>query len=60
MEPAGVGIVSTRVGADARLNDELRSAMNFWQILVLELDTIDTVTTELVRVRAAKHHDCHT
>ncbi len=52
--------MSTRVGADARLNDELRSAMNFWQILVLELDTIDTVSTELVRVRAAKHHDCHT
>jgi hypothetical protein len=34
--------------------------MNLWQTLVLALDTIDPVTTELVRVRAAKHHNCHT
>ncbi len=52
--------MSLRIGPDARLNDKLRSAMNLWQTLVLELDTIDPVTTELVRVRAAKHHDCHT
>lgn len=31
-----------------------------WQQRVLALSAIDAVTTELVRLRAAKHHDCHT
>lgn len=26
----------------------------------VSLDTVDPVTTELVRMRCANHHDCHT
>jgi hypothetical protein len=42
------------------MNDRLRTAMAEWQNLVLSLDTVDPVTTEVVRVRAAKYHDCRT
>jgi hypothetical protein len=38
----------------------LRRALNRWQSLVIALDTVDEVTTEVVRLRAAQHHDCHT
>jgi alkylhydroperoxidase family enzyme len=44
----------------ARVDDRLRSAMAHWQHEVLALGSIDAVTTELVRLRAAQHHDCHT
>ena len=27
---------------------------------VVRLDAVDPVTTELVRLRCASHHDCHT
>ncbi len=42
------------------MNDRLRSAVSGWQNLVLALDSVDPVTTEVIRVRAAKHHDCRT
>lgn len=51
---------SARVGATARTNDELRRAQSAWQNLVLGLHDVDPVTTEIVRVRAAKYHDCRT
>ena len=38
----------------------LRAASIRWQELARALDRIDPVTTELVRLRAASHHDCHT
>jgi hypothetical protein len=41
-------------------DDELRRSQNAWQNLVLALDGIDPVTTEVVRVRAAEHHACRT
>jgi hypothetical protein len=34
--------------------------MAAWQRETLALHSIDEVTTELVRLRAARHHDCHT
>lgn len=45
---------------DGRVADRLRTAMAQWQHEVLALGSIDAVTTELVRLRAARHHDCHT
>lgn len=38
----------------------LRSAMGEWQAAVVCLDTVDPITTELVRLRCANYHDCHT
>lgn len=38
----------------------LKQAMATWQDEALALDAVDAVTTELVRLRAARHHDCHT
>jgi hypothetical protein len=49
-----------RVPAGARMHGDLRSAMSRWQALVVALDGVDDVTTEIVRLRAARHHDCHT
>jgi alkylhydroperoxidase family enzyme len=43
-----------------RVADRLRAAMAHWQHEVVALGSIDPVTTELVRLRAADHHDCHT
>lgn len=38
----------------------LRTALRDWQAAVVLLDGIDPLTTELVRLRCANHHDCHT
>lgn len=51
---------TVRVPAGARMHGDLRSALNRWQALVVALDGVDDVTTEIVRLRAAQHHDCHT
>lgn len=45
---------------DAQVAPRLKSAMGRWQELVHAADAVDPVTTELVRLRAARHHDCHT
>jgi len=39
---------------------DLRHALGEWQAAVVRLDTVDPVTTELVRLRCARHHDCRT
>ena len=38
----------------------LRASMAAWQHAVLALDAIDPVTTELIRLRAARQHACDT
>ncbi len=38
----------------------LSRALSNWQASVVLLDKMDPVTTELVRLRAAAHHDCRT
>jgi hypothetical protein len=38
----------------------LRAALDAWQAAVVRLDALDVVTTELVRLRCAHHHDCRT
>jgi hypothetical protein len=51
---------SSRIPDGARMNDDFRRAVNRWQSLVIALKGVDAMTTEVVRLRAAKHHDCHT
>ena len=49
-----------RLPAGSRIADELGRPIARWQALVIALDGVDAVTTEVVRVRAAKHHECQT
>jgi len=48
--------VPAGVAPDARLHRELDA----WQAAVVRLAALDAVTTELVRLRCARYHDCHT
>ena len=47
-----------RIPPGVRATDALRAALDEWQASVVLLDAMDPVTTELVRLRAAAHHDC--
>ena len=38
----------------------LNSALGQWQAAVVRMTGVDPVTTELVRLRCASHHDCGT
>ncbi len=38
---------------------DLARALSEYQDAVVRLDQVDPVTTELVRLRCARHHDCH-
>ena len=38
----------------------LAQALDAWQAAVVRLPRLDAVTTELVRLRCARYHDCHT
>ena len=49
-----------RIPRDTPVDDELRRAVERWQAAVVRLDAVDPVTTELVRLRCARYHDCHT
>ena len=51
---------AARVPAGTRASGELRRTMNTWQNDVLALESIDDVGTEVIRLRAARHHNCHT
>jgi len=51
---------SRRVPADAAPDARLRQALDAWQAAVVRLAALDAVTTELVRLRCARYHDCHT
>jgi hypothetical protein len=51
---------SRRIADGVRGDTVLRRALGEWQAAVVRLDALDPVTTELVRLRCADHHDCHT
>lgn len=51
---------SPRVAAGTRGDDALRRALGEFQAVVVRLDALDPATTEIVRLRCADHHDCHT
>jgi hypothetical protein len=49
-----------RVPVGTRGNEGLRRALGAWQAAVVRCDRLDPNTTEMVRLRCADHHDCHT
>ena len=49
-----------RIPRDTRTDPELLGALIDWQASVVRLDDVDPLTTEIVRLRCARHHDCHT
>ena len=51
---------SRRIGRGVGAAPALREALSRWQAAVVRLDAVDAVTTELVRLRCARYHDCHT
>jgi hypothetical protein len=51
---------SVRVPSGAGVPAELSRALGKWQSAVVRLGEVDAVTTEMVRLRCARHHDCHT
>jgi hypothetical protein len=52
-------IRSRRVGEGVRPAGGLGRALAEWQAAVVRRGAVDAVTTELVRMRCARHHDCH-
>lgn len=51
---------TVRVPRGARADADLLGALIEWQAAAVRQDAVDPVTTELVRLRCARHHDCHT
>jgi hypothetical protein len=51
---------SPRVADGVRAAPPLREALSVWQAAVVRLTAVDPVTTELVRLRCARYHDCRT
>lgn len=51
---------SARITRGTRVHPDLIGALSEWQAAVVRQDEVDPITTELVRLRCARHHDCHT
>jgi hypothetical protein len=51
---------SARVPEGTKGDPGLRRALGAWQAAVVRIDGVDPITTEVVRIRCATHHDCHT
>ncbi len=49
-----------RIPEGVRAAPALSKALNRWQAAAMRLSNLDPVTTELVRLRCAHHHDCKT
>lgn len=49
-----------RIPRGTPVDGALDQAVRRWQAAVVRLDAVDPVTTELVRLRCARYHDCHT
>ncbi|MEM8906048.1 MAG: hypothetical protein AAGA17_13950 [Actinomycetota bacterium] len=49
-----------RVDPRARGDRRLRTALGAYAAAAVRGDAVDPVTTEVVRLRCAEHHDCHT
>lgn len=58
--PAPLDMRARRIDAGRHGDRELSAALRDWQAAVVRLDAVDPITTELVRLRCANHHDCHT
>ncbi len=51
---------SRRVAPATATHPELRRGLGRVAASTVRLTTVDSVTTEIVRMRCAKHHDCGT
>lgn len=51
---------SRRIAAGTATDPALRRAMGGFAAAVVRLGAVDPVTTEIVRMRCAHHHDCGT
>ncbi len=51
---------SRRIAAGTATDPSLRRALGGFAAATVRLATIDPVTTEIVRMRCAQHHDCGT
>jgi hypothetical protein len=51
---------SARVAPGTSADGNLRRALGGFAAATVRLATVDPVTTELVRLRCAHHHDCGT
>ena len=49
-----------RIPDGVRAEPRLAEALDHWQAAVVRLSLLDAITTELVRLRCARYHDCHT
>ncbi len=49
-----------RVPAGTRGDLDLQRSLDGFAAEVVRMSTVDVVTTELVRLRCASYHDCHT
>lgn len=49
-----------RVDPSDRLHPDLRAALGDFAAATVRLPEVDPVTTEIVRLRCAHHHDCDT
>lgn len=51
---------AARVAPGTRPNAELVGALMRFAAAAVRNDAVDPITTELVRLRCASYHDCHT
>jgi hypothetical protein len=49
-----------RISLGTAYQPKLAAALDAYQDAVVLLAALDPVTTELVRLRCARYHDCHT
>jgi len=49
-----------RIPDGVKATETVGRALDAWQAAVVRLSALDPVTTELVRLRCARYHDCHT
>jgi hypothetical protein len=56
------GIVqhTARISGGVHAHDTLRGGLNKFASAVVRLGSVDPVTTEIVRLRCASHHQCGT
>jgi hypothetical protein len=51
---------SARIAAGTPTDPTLRRALGGFAAAAVRLSSVDPITTELVRLRCAHHHDCGT
>ena len=51
---------SPRIAAGTRWHEALHRALSDFASAAVRNVAVDPITTELVRLRCAAHHDCHT